>query len=187
MTISLDVSEKLPKGLVEVYSQIHGIAAELGVPLLIVGATARDIILVHGYNAAIERGTKDVDFGIEVQSWDHYGVLRAALIEAGFTPHSKKVHQLDTTDSDGLPWEIDLIPFGGISSTDGHIAWPPKHDFIMTVLGFDEVYQNAWDVTLIKSPKRSVKVASPAGILLLKLIIWTERSREYQDSLLNHA
>jgi len=46
MTTSLDVSEKLPKGLVEVYSQIHGIAAELSVPLLIVGATARDIILL---------------------------------------------------------------------------------------------------------------------------------------------
>ena len=180
MTTSLDVSEKLPKGLVEVYSQIHGIVAELNVPLLIVGATARDIILVHGYNAAIERGTKDVDFGIEVQNWEHYEVLRTALIEAGFTPHSKKAHQLDTTDSDGLPWEIDLIPFGGVSDEDGQIAWPPKQDFVMSVLGFDEVYQNAWDVTLSKSPELSVKVASPAGILLLKLIAWTERGREYQ-------
>ena len=172
MTTSLDVSEKLPKGLVEVYGQIHGIAAELSVPLLIVGATARDIILVHGYNAAIERGTKDVDFGIEV--------LRTALIAAGFTPHSKKAHQLNTTDSDGLPWEIDLIPFGGVSDDHGQIAWPPKQDIVMSVLGFDEVYQNAWDVTLSKSPELSVKVASTAGILLLKLIAWTERGREYQ-------
>lgn len=178
MTTSLDVSEKLPKGLVEVYSQIHGIAAELSVPLLIVGATARDIILVHGYNAAIERGTKDVDFGIEVQNWEHYEVLRTALIEAGFTPHSKRAHQLDTTDSDGLPWEIDLIPFGGVSDVNDQIAWPPKQDFVMSVLGFNEVYRNAWDVTLSKSPDTSVKVASPAGILLLKLIAWTERGRE---------
>jgi len=180
VTTLLDVSEKLPKGLVEVYSQIHGIAAELSVPLLIVGATARDIILVHGYNAAIERGTKDVDFGIEVQNWERYEVLRTALIEAGFTPHSKKAHQLDTTDSDGLPWEIDLIPFGEVSDDNDQIAWPPKQDFVMSVLGFDEVYQNAWDVTLSKSPELSVKVASPAGILLLKFIAWTERSREYQ-------
>lgn len=178
MTTSLDVSEKLPKGLVEVYSQIHGIAAELSVPLLIVGATARDIILVHGYNAAIERGTKDVDFGIEVQNWEHYEVLLTALIEAGFTPHSKRAHQLDTTDSDGLPWEIDLIPFGGVSDVNDQIAWPPKQDFVMSVLGFNEVYRNAWDVTLSKSPDTSVKVASPAGILLLKLIAWTERGRE---------
>lgn len=172
MTTSLDVSEKLPEGLVEIYSQIHSIAAKLSVPLLIVGATARDIILVHSYNAAIERGTKDVDFGIEVQSWEHYEELRAALIEAGFTPHSKKAHQLDTTDSDCLPWEIDLIPFGGVSDADGQIAWPPTQDFVMSVLGFDEAYQNAWNVTLMKSPELSVKVASPAGILLLKLIAW---------------
>ena len=180
MTTSLDVSEKLPNGLVEVYSQIHGIAAELSVPLLVVGATARDIILVHGYSAAIERGTKDVDFGIKVQNWEHYEVLRTALIEAGFTPYSKKAHQLDTTDSDGLPWEIDLIPFGGVSDDHGQIAWPPKQDILMRVLGFDEVYQNAWNVTLIKSPEINVKVASPSGILLLKLIAWTERAREYQ-------
>jgi len=97
-------------------------------------------------------------------------VLRTALIEAGFTPHSKKAHQLNTTDSDGLPWEIDLIPFGGVSDDNGQIAWPPKQDFVMSVLGFDEVYQNAWDVTLSKNPELSVKVASPSGILLLKLI-----------------
>lgn len=30
--------------------------------MLVVGAMARDLILVHGYNARIERGTRDVDF-----------------------------------------------------------------------------------------------------------------------------
>ena len=107
-------------------------------------------------------------------------MLRTALIEAGFTPHSKKAHQLNTTDSDGLPWEIDLIPFGGVSDDNDQIAWPPKQDFVMSVLGFDEVCQNAWNVTLTKNPELSVKVASPAGILLLKLIAWTERGHEYQ-------
>ena len=95
MITSLNISEKLPTGLVEVYSQIHGIAAELSVPLLIVGATARDIILVHGYNTAIERGTKDVDFGIEVQNWEHYEVLRTALIEAKENLRFNRV--IDTT------------------------------------------------------------------------------------------
>ncbi|WP_296053696.1 nucleotidyl transferase AbiEii/AbiGii toxin family protein, partial [uncultured Alteromonas sp.] len=147
---------------------------------LIVGATARDIILVHGYNAAIERGTRDVDFGLEVPSWEHYQKMRDALIESGFTAHPKKTHQLSTTDSDGLSWEIDLIPFGGVSDAEGQITWPPEHDFQMSVLGFDEAYKHAWDVLLNKEPALRVKVASPAGILLLKLIAWTERGREYQ-------
>ena len=180
MTISLDVSNKLPDGLVEVYGRIQRVASALNIPLLIVGATARDIILVHGYNAAIERGTRDVDFGLVVQSWEHYQKLRDALIQSGFTAHPMKTHQLNTTDSDGQPWEIDLIPFGGVSDAEGQITWPPEHAFQMSVLGFDEVYKHAWDVLLTREPTLSVKVASPAGILLLKLIAWTERGREYQ-------
>ncbi len=180
MTISLDVSNKLPDGLVEVYGRIQRVASALNITLLIVGATARDIILVHGYNAAIERGTRDVDFGLEVQSWEHYQKLLDALIQSGFTAHPMKTHQLNTTDSDGQPWEIDLIPFGGVSDAEGQITWPPEHAFQMSVLGFDEVYKHAWDVLLTREPALSVKVASPAGILLLKLIAWTERGREYQ-------
>jgi len=75
MTFSLDLTNKLPAGLVEVYSQINQIAGALDIPILIVGATARDIILVHGFGTAIERGTRDVDFGIEVQNWQHYQIL----------------------------------------------------------------------------------------------------------------
>lgn len=180
MTISLDVSNKLPDGLVEVYGRIQRIASALNIPLLIIGATARDIILVHGYNATIERGTRDVDFGVEVPSWEHYHKMLDALIKSGFTAHPKKTHQLNTTDSDDLPWEIDLIPFGDVSDTDGQITWPPEHEFQMSVLGFDEVYKYAWDVLLNKEPALSVKVASPVGILLLKLIAWSERGREYQ-------
>ena len=180
MTISLDVTNRLPEGLVEVYGRIQRVAIALDIPLLIIGATARDIILVHGYNAAIERGTRDVDFGLEVPSWEHYQKMRDALIESGFTAHPKKTHQLSTTDSDGLSWEIDLIPFGGVSDAHGQITWPPEHAFQMSVLGFDEVYKHAWDVLLTREPTLSVKVASPAGILLLKLIAWTERGREYQ-------
>tara|TARA_R110001606_G_scaffold43195_1_gene114276 strand:- start:120 stop:989 length:870 start_codon:yes stop_codon:yes gene_type:complete len=180
MTISLNVTDKLPNGLIEIYGHIQKASIELDIPLLIVGATARDIILVHGYGAAIERGTRDVDFGIEVQSWQHYEMLRDALIQEGFTPHPVKSHQLSTADSEAIPWEIDLIPFGGVSDADGQIAWPPKNDFAMSVLGFNEVYTHAWDVTLSENPSLVVKVASPAGILLLKLIAWTERGRETQ-------
>lgn len=172
------MADKLPAGIVEVYGRLHDIAAKLNIPVLIVGATARDIILVHGFGAAIERGTRDVDFGIEIQSWSHYQALREALIQIGFTVPPHKTHQFNTQDCDGMPWEIDLIPFGGVSDNAGQITLPPKHDFSMSVLGFAEVYTSAWDITLSDNPQLSVKVASPAGILLLKLMAWTERGWE---------
>jgi predicted nucleotidyltransferase len=180
MTISLDLTNKLPAGLVEVYSQIHQIAVALGIPILVVGATARDIILVHGFGAPIERGTRDVDFGIEVQNWQHYQTLQQALQQEGFAAHPQKAHRLSTHDSAGMPWEIDLIPFGNVSNPQGQILWPPAGDIAMTVLGFAEAYATAWDIMLSGDPNFVVKVSSPAGILLLKLIAWTERGQEFQ-------
>uniref|UniRef100_A0A486XMW0 Nucleotidyltransferase n=1 Tax=Rheinheimera sp. BAL341 TaxID=1708203 RepID=A0A486XMW0_9GAMM len=180
MTISLDLTNKLPAGLVEVYSQINQIAVALDIPILIVGATARDIILVHGFGAAIERGTRDVDFGIEVQSWQHYQTLQQALQQAGFAADSQKAHRFSTHDSAGMPWEVDLIPFGNVSNPKGQILWPPANDIAMTVLGFAEAYATGWNIMLTGDPRFGVKVASPAGILLLKLIAWTERGQEFQ-------
>jgi predicted nucleotidyltransferase len=177
-TISLDVTGKLPAGLIEIYARVRAVAESLTIPTLIVGATARDIILVHGFGAAIERGTRDVDFGIQVKNWEHYTQLRDALIESGLTHHRQKTHQLSIKDSDGLPWEIDLIPFGGVSDANGQITWPPEHDFAMSVLGFEEAFACAWHVTLSQTPELTVRVASPPGILLLKLIAWTERGSE---------
>ncbi|WP_240225022.1 nucleotidyl transferase AbiEii/AbiGii toxin family protein [Rheinheimera hassiensis] len=180
MTISLDLTNKLPAGLVEVYSQINQIAVALGIPILIVGATARDIILVHGFGAAIERGTRDVDFGIEVQNWQHYQILQQALQQAGFAADPQKAHRFSTHDSAGMPWEVDLIPFGNVSNPQGQILWPPTDDVSMTVLGFAEAYATGWDIMLTGDPRFAIKVASPAGILLLKLIAWTERGQEFQ-------
>ena len=180
MTTSLDLTNKLPAGLVEVYSQINQIAVALDIPMLIVGATARDIILVHGFGASIERGTRDVDFGIEVQSWQHYHALQQALQQAGFAADPQKVHRFSTHDSAGMPWEIDLIPFGNVSDPQGQILWPPADDITMTVLGFAEAYATGWDIILTGNLRFALKVASPAGILLLKLIAWIERGQEFQ-------
>jgi predicted nucleotidyltransferase len=174
-TTSLDVTGKLPLGLVQLYQVISRHTSALGIPYLVVGATARDIILHHGFGAAIERGTRDVDFGIQVQSWDQYQQLRSQLLNDGFTPHKFKAHQLVTTLPNEEEWEIDLIPFGGIAGDRHAIAWPPKHEIEMTVTGFKEALDNALNVTIADNPAFKIKVASPAGMLILKLISWLER------------
>ena len=62
MNTSVNVVGKLPDGLVELYSDIHGHARELAIELLVVGAMARDLVLVHGFGSKIERGTKRCRF-----------------------------------------------------------------------------------------------------------------------------
>lgn len=58
---SINIEGKLPQGLVALYADVSNHAQALGINYLVVGAMARDLVLVHGFNATIERGTKDVD------------------------------------------------------------------------------------------------------------------------------
>lgn len=60
---SIDLCGKLHRGAVELYHAVDTATSQLNIPYLIVGAMARDIVLVHGLGAAIERATRDIDSG----------------------------------------------------------------------------------------------------------------------------
>ena len=45
----------------------------------------------------------------------------------------------------------------------------------MSVTGFNEAFKHALDVKIANNPNLNIKVASPAGMLLLKLISWLEK------------
>lgn len=178
MNTSLNITNQIPEGLLELYQIIDKHVTALGIQYLVVGATARDIVLVHGYNAKVERGTRDIDFGIQVQTWDQFNQLKTRLLEAGFGQHRDRVHQLNIVDSAGMPWEVDIVPFGEITQNTSEIAWPPEQDLVMNVMGFTEAFENALTVRISEVPSLKIKVASPAGMLILKLISWMERAPE---------
>ena len=172
---SVNITGKLPQGLVELYADIRGHTKELGIDFLVVGATARDSVLVYGYGCPVERGTTDVDFGIHVASWDEFNALKDRLLAAGYKADAHKMHKLSREDEEGLRWEIDIVPFGEIAGNDHVIKWPPKHDIVMSVLGFSEAFQHALDVQISEDPDIVIPVASPAGLCLLKLVSWLDR------------
>ena len=183
---SVNVTSPVPQGLVELYADIRGHTKELGVDFLVVGATARDMVLVHGYGATEERGTTDVDFGIHVASWDEFSALRDRLLEAGYKPDAHRIHRLSYEDKEGLPWEIDIVPFGKIADNANVIRWPPGQDVVMSVLGFSEAFEHALDVQISEDPDIVIPVASPAGLCLLKLVSWSDgevgpRARDAAD------
>lgn len=150
-------------------------AASLNIDFMVVGAMARDLVLVHGYGAAIERGTRDVDFAINVAGWDEFNALRNMLISTGYRPDSNRLHRLHWRDDDDLPWEIDIVPFGGIAKPNQTIGWPPDQAFIMNVHGFEEVFEHALQVQISKNPMSIISVASPPGVAVLKLVAWVDR------------
>ncbi len=172
---SVNITGEIPQGLVDLYADISGHAKELGVDFLVVGAMARDSVLVHGYGCDIERSTTDVDFGIHVASWDEFNVLKDRLLAAGYKADAHKLHKLSRTDERGLRWEIDIVPFGKIAGHDHVIKWPPEQDIVMHVLGFSEAFEHALDVQISEDPSIVIPVASPVGLCLLKLVSWLDR------------
>ena len=176
----VDISGKLNTGLVELYKDINDTAKLLNIPYLVIGAMARDLVLVHGFNSKIERGTRDVDFGINIESWEQFFLLQSALLNIGFVQDKNSIHKFTRTDHHNLPWEIDIVPFGKIVDQQSSIHWPPEGAFVMNVIGFNEALQNALQVTISKNPKLTISVASPAGTALLKLIAWFDRESEFR-------
>ncbi len=93
--------------MLEIYQLIHELAESMGLPYVIVGASARDLIFHNVENIHIERATNDIDFGIEVKDWSSFYALKSNLIDHGFIA-TRDEHRL--TYLNGYP--IDLIPFG---------------------------------------------------------------------------
>ncbi len=137
-------------------------------PLLLVGAAARDLLLVHAHGVALERATEDTDLALAVPNWDEFLRLRTALIASGgFTPDGPQ-HRLRFEGQ-----SLDLIPFGGVERADRSVAWPPDGAQVMGVPGFTEAMATAVTVRLLGGI--SVAVASLPALALLKVWAWQDR------------
>jgi predicted nucleotidyltransferase len=143
-------------------------AASTGIPFVIAGAQARDLLLRHGHAVDTGRQTADVDFAFRVSTWEEFLGFREALIAADFTAVRGKLHKLLYGKL-----EIDILPFGEIESNEHTIAWPPDRDVVMSMFGFREAFDSATDVRLPEDA--STKVTSLPALALLKIEAWRER------------
>jgi len=165
----LDVSRRSELGLhAAVIAKVQAAAAAFGVETLIVGAFARDLHLAYAHGIPVQRQTEDVDLALAVGDWVIFDQLRARLLASGSFAESSVTHRLR---HGAIP--IDLVPFGGVEAADRTIAWPPRGDVVMDVLGFQEAQRVALDVRLPGDVQGRV-VTLPA-LVLLKLVCWQDR------------
>jgi predicted nucleotidyltransferase len=171
MSFSIDLEGSIDRAFVDVIDQIHSTAESLGIPFFVVGATARDLVMQHGYGIDSGRATKDIDLGALVSTWDVYHRLKKSLIDTG---HFQEDDMEQRVRHDcGLP--VDIVPFGSIDNGKQAIFWPPRGDTMLNVLGFDEAYDSSLLVRIRREPSLIVKVASPIGLVMMKLIAWDDR------------
>jgi predicted nucleotidyltransferase len=169
----LDISYKIDPNTRSILQSVADTALRLAIPMFVIGATGRDLVLHHYYGAKLSRATQDLDFAIQIPDWSAFDALKAELLQVGFS-ETRTSHRLNTAQGG---W-IDLIPFGPISDDGRAVGWPPKGDVRLNVLGFDEAFEHTLQVRINDSPATDIPVVSPVGLALLKLVSWTERERE---------
>lgn len=161
-----------------VIKAICAATAKIGITPLLVGATARVILLEHVYGDTPGRSTRDVDMAFSVESWDQFQSLKQLLIEEfGFTADAQVTHRLAAPVS-GLTagYPVDLIPFGGIEDTKGQIAWPPDMTVLMNVVGYPDALASSASVEI--DAGFTVSILSIPAASVLKLLAWSDRHHE---------
>ena len=114
----LDISGKLDSASVDVYRAVAEATEQQSIDYLVVGASARDLILHHGYGLRIQRATLDLDFAVEVGEWDAYQALKETLIASGFEETRQKQGFKSPNGS-----FVDIIPFGELADDKGIVAY----------------------------------------------------------------
>ena len=167
---------------VETLLRVAHLAKQRGVPLLLVGAFARDVHLWHIHNIEITRSTADIDLSIQLPSWAAFESLRHHLLQAGFEKpnpdHQEKFRDTITGQ------EIDLIPFGAISQDGEKIIWPGG-DHPFSIVGFQDALNHAILLELTQGKaSETLPVARLAGVVVLKMVALSDRpqSRRKKDS-----
>lgn len=167
----LDLSDKIKGPLITVCEPIAALAARHGIECFVIGATARDIIISGYYGIPARNITKDVDFGIQVSSWDQFEELKKSLLEEAPFKEGDAPHKLYYKD---MNIRVDIVPYGEIASRNNTITWPPENSTKMNVAGHEDAYACAIRVRLRKSPPLDMRFASPMGLVILKLIAWND-------------
>ena len=176
----MDISDRIDDPiLVEILQHVAAIASKLGIPFFVVGATARDLILRHGFGIEPGRATRDVDLGFRVASWNQYQELRGALTD---TEHFDLIGTKQRLSFRGITY-VDVLPFGPIADTYTKIRWQPDEETELDITGFDEAFDHAIPVTVSHNPRTEVRVASAAGLVLLKIFSWNDRRPASKDTI----
>ncbi len=129
---SLDFSSRAV--LVPLSRLLAGVRAVTGeTPFIVMGAGARDLLLVHGHGVDPQRATEDTDLALAVPSWEAFLSVRQALIASGDFKGEGPLHRLWFGEQ-----RLDIVPFGGVERDDRSIAWPPEGAEVMSVAGLTE-------------------------------------------------
>lgn len=163
-------SEKLEHPLLKkLLDELIPVFQRLEIKFFVIGATARDIIMeLHGEKSG--RRTQDIDIAIAVEKWEEFKSIENEIIQLPNFKKDTKQQQRFLYIND---FQLDIVPYGGITTAEDKIFWPPDQSFAMTVLGFKEAEKDLVRVKI--DDTLEIDIVSLAGIFILKLVAWKDR------------
>ena len=123
---------------------------------------------LHGEKSG--RRTQDIDIAIAVDKWEEFSTIEKEIIQLPNFEKDPKQQQRFSYLND---FQLDIVPYGGITTAEDKIFWPPDQSFAMTVLGFEEAEKNLVRVKI--DDTLEIDIVSLTGIFILKLVAWKDR------------
>ncbi len=163
-------SEKLEHSLLKkLLDELIPVFQKLEIKFFIIGAMARDIIMeLHRKKPG--RRTQDIDIAIAVDKWEEFETIEKEITQlSDFKKDPRQQQRFLYLNY----FQLDIVPYGGISTADDKIFWPPDESFAMTVLGFEEAEKDLVRVKI--DDTLEIDIVSLAGIFILKLVAWKDR------------
>ncbi|HAC14918.1 MAG TPA: hypothetical protein DCE78_03090 [Bacteroidetes bacterium] len=157
----------------ETFNCIDEIMQELAHPYYLIGVSAISLAMLKK-EIKPTRGTKDIDFAVMVSSNHEYEKISVALETKGF----KNVDNPWRFYSAKFNVAIDVLPFGEIEKD--HIVNFNKRYTDLHVLGFREVMEEAEQIEI---DEKIVNIPPLPGMVILKLIAWSDRPEHRGDDL----
>lgn len=147
-----------------VLSQLSAVAERHGIAVMVVGATARDILSESIVGAPPARATADVDVAVAVPSLQAFEDLTSDLDRVDRSRHTFMVSGV----------LVDVVPFGDVETGDRRIDW--GDGVWMNAVGLRETFARCVRVRLPGDTE--VLVPTIAGLAVMKLTAWSDRRLE---------
>ena len=157
----------------EVFEIIDEVLTNREIPYYLIGVSAIALeLLQNGIKPS--RGTKDIDFAIMISSLTQFEEVVTDLEKFGFN----KVKAPWTIYHSKYNAAVDLLPFGEIEENDT-INFNERYTDLH-VLGFKEVLEEAKQIEI---EDKIAQIPSLQGMVILKLIAWSDRPEERGNDL----
>lgn len=152
----------------EVFKILDSVFRSYGVSYYLIGANARDVALYKAGEKPI-RATADIDFAVMVPGHEEFDYIKEELKKKGFEKDLGNMpYRLFHSKSKAV---IDLLPFGGIEEESTVRFAESKLE--LSSVGMSQV---ASDIETFVHPEGfSIPVSPAHGLVILKLIAWSEK------------